>query len=59
MVRRIELEVKSLPYKLDISKISKQDAREIGFGWHELLEDFYSNPENERKFQEWLKKQNI
>lgn len=37
MVRRVELEVKSFPYKLNISKISRQDAREIGFGWHELL----------------------
>ncbi len=41
---------------MNILKISKQDAIEIGFGLYELLKDFYLNPENERKIQEWLKK---
>ena len=31
------------------------NARIIGFAWYELLEKFYSNPENEAKFQKWLK----
>ena len=33
MVRRVELEVISLPYKFDVSKVSKREAREIGLGW--------------------------
>ncbi len=59
MVRRVELEAISLPYKFDVSKVSKREARVIGLGRNEFFEEFYSNPENERKFQEWLKKQNI
>ena len=31
------------------------NARIIGFAWYELLEKFYSNHENEAKFQKWLK----
>lgn len=40
---------------IDITKIKTADARIIGYGWHDMLDKFYSNPDNERKFCEWLK----
>lgn len=40
---------------VDVSQIGPADARIIGFGWYELLEEFYSDPKNEEKFQKWLK----
>ena len=40
---------------IDVSLIGPADARVIGHDWYELLEEFYSNPENEKKFQKWLK----
>lgn len=42
--------------EIDVSKISKAEGRLIGLRFKDLLEKFYSNPENERKFQEWLAK---
>lgn len=40
---------------IDVALIGPADAKIIGYGWYELLERFYSKPENEKKFQEWLK----
>ena len=42
--------------EIDVSKISKAEGRLIGLRFKGLLEKFYSNPENERKFQEWYAK---
>lgn len=43
---------------IDVSLISKAEGRIIGFHWYEMLERFYSNPEIEAKFQEWVKEKN-
>lgn len=42
---------------IDVSLISKAEARIIGWHWYEMLERFYSDPEIEAKFQEWSKEQ--
>ena len=38
-----------------MDNMSESEKRQIGYNWHEMLEKFYLNPENEKKFQEWLK----
>lgn len=43
---------------IDVSLISKAEGRIIGFHWYEMLERFYSNPEIEAKFQEYVKAKN-
>ena len=40
---------------VDVSRIGPADARIIGYEWYQMLSRFYANPENERKFQAWLK----
>ncbi len=40
---------------IDVSLISKEEGRIIGLHWYEMLERFYSNPEIEAKFQEWVR----
>lgn len=40
---------------INMDAMSESEKRQIGYNWHEMLKKFYSNPENEIKFQEWLK----
>ena len=56
MVRRDELDwvVVNLN-NINMDAMSESEKRQIGYNWHEMLKKFYSNPENEIKFQEWLK----
>ena len=56
MVRRVELDWVVINLNnINIEAMSESEKRQIGYNWHELMKKFYSNPENERKFQEWLK----
>ena len=56
MVRRVELDLVVINLNnINIDNMPESEKRQIGYNWHEMLEKFYSNPENERKFQEWLK----
>lgn len=56
MVRRVELNWVVINLNnINIDAIPESEKRQIGYNWHEMLKNFYSNPENERKFQEWLK----
>ena len=40
---------------IDVALIGPADARIIGYSWYEMIERFYAKPENEKKFQTWLK----
>lgn len=56
MVRRVELDWVVINLNnINIDAMSESEKRQIGYNWNEMLEKFYSNPKNERKFQEWLK----
>ncbi len=56
MVRRVEHNLIAISLNnINFDNMPETEKRLIGYHWYEMLEKFYSNPENERKFQKWLK----
>lgn len=41
--------------EIDVSAISKEDKRAIGHTFFEAVKNFYTDPANEARFQEWQK----
>lgn len=45
--------------KFDLSKISKVDRELLASTFLDAVLEFYSNPENESRFQEWLREKHM
>ena len=46
------------PMKIDVSIIPSSDIQNLAFTFLAAVKNYYEDPENEKRFQDWLQKKN-